>query len=147
MKLRLLLGVFVFVGGTMVALQSASAKDKKSTQEAKKHKHDGHDHAGHDHAGHDHAGHDHDGHDMGGMDPEAMARWTKAMTPGEHHGHLAQHRRDDSSPVPNARLRRKIREMRRFRRTAGARRSRRNSPRQLARSSVTSANARGKKAM
>ncbi len=94
MRLRLLLGMFVFVGGTMVALQSASAKDKKSTKQAKKHKHDdhaGHDHAGHDHAGHDHAGHDHDGKapEMGEMSPEMMAKWMQSMTPGEHHAHLA----------------------------------------------------------
>ncbi len=87
MNVRLLLGMCVFAGGTMLAMQSAVAKDKKTTQETKKKAQDHDAHAGHDHAGHDQAGQDQG---AGGMDPEMMAKWMQSMTPGEHHQHLAQ---------------------------------------------------------
>ncbi len=88
MKLRLLLGVTVFVGGAVLATQTAVAKDKKSGVAQKK-QHDPHE--GHNHEGHDHEGHDHDGQAQaeGDMDPAMMAAWMKASTPGQHHAYLS----------------------------------------------------------
>ncbi len=76
MKTRLVLGLAVLAGMTVLSLDVASAKDKKSAQKAN----------GHDH-GHGHKDHDHDhGHGEGGfeMTPEIMAM----MMPGEHHAYL-----------------------------------------------------------
>ncbi len=77
MKTRLVLGLAVLAGMTVLSLDVASAKDKKSAQKAKGHDHD-----------HGHGGKDHDhGHGEGGgfdMSPETMA----LMMPGVNHAYL-----------------------------------------------------------
>lgn len=77
MNLRLWLGMTVFLGGTLLVMPPAVAKDKKSGQQAKSKQHT-----------HTHEAGEHEGHGPGEMSPEMMAAWMKSASPGEHHRHL-----------------------------------------------------------